>query len=257
MPENMNPNEVDYQNVREAWPLYDTILISPWTSDKKVSGWFTDYQAFSAKQTHPFFNVRNMGETGLAYCNMETKDQMPFAYHIYSLGVSFQAAIGRPANINEEEEPPQWNFMSDAIFIKDMPQHIGLRLRVSQDQKILTTCYLAPEGTGPYGLVAAASFSGSAGNPVSLTSATQGIPELGNRWKFPSPIAVPRGATFSAELELSEYGRELMGHLCGPEPYNFACYPDGDPTEIDTVSSIRVSLIGKREVQQRGELHYG
>lgn len=135
---------------------------------------------------------------------------------------------------------------------------MGLRLRVRQDEKLLHTCYLAPEGVGPYGIVGGIGGfqDGMAANPASLTSLTQGQPFLDNRWKFPSPIGIPRGATFSVEIELSEYGRDLLSILCGPEEYNFNCGGQ-DSKQIGACSTIRCSLIGKRGVQQRNELHYG
>jgi hypothetical protein len=249
--------EQEFLNVKEAWPLYDTILISGWTKGKSVSGWYQNYQQFASKQVHPFFNVRNTGETALAYTNMETKDQMPFAYHIYSLGIDFSAATGNPAPYQEGQVNPVANGNSDAIFIKDIPQHCGLRLKVREDQKLLTTCYMAPSGIGPYGLsLGMSDASAASALPTSITNATQGVPFIDNRWRFPKPIAVPRGATFHVELELSEYARDMMLSLCGPSQYTFNCNGDED-VSMFAASTIRVSLIGKREVQQRGQLHFG
>lgn len=245
-------------NVMQAWPLYDTILISQWVKGQQVQGWYTSYQTFAAKQNHGFFNTRNQGETHLAYCNLETSESMPFAYHLCSLGVDFQAAIGRPADPASGDPPPaDYNGESDAIFVKDIPRHVGLRLVVRQNDILLNTAFLTPSGAGPFGIVNGISnLAGTAANPISFTTATQGQPFLTNRWDFPYPIEIPRGATYSVQLELSEYARDLLGALCGPDNYLFQCANAQEPTYIGSVSSIQVSMIGVREIQQVGQLHY-
>jgi hypothetical protein len=241
-----------YQNVREGWALYDTILIGKGQADRGP-GWFNTYTDFGSRQRHSFFNVRNQGEVGLAYNNLETKDQMPYVFHLYSIGISYSAAIGIPYPLQGTVTEAQYNGVSDALFIKELPAHVGLRLRVRQDEKLLHTCYLAPEGAGVYGNLVVNQPGGA--NTQSYTSATQGEPLLGNRWRFPTPIAIPRGATYNVEIELSEYGQEMLEAICGPGSYVFEC-EEGEPVILGACSVVRCSLMGKREVQQRGELHY-
>jgi hypothetical protein len=246
-------------NVMQAWPLYDTLLISQWVKGKNISGWVTSYRQFAQRQIHSFFNVRNQGETNLAYCNLETSESMPFAYYLCSLGIDFQAAIGRPADPPREDPPPPpcHNGESDAIFVKDIPRHIGVKLVVRQNDILLTNSYLTPSGAGPYGIAnGIATLDGLSANPVSFTNTTQGEPFLKNRWDFPFPIQIPRGATYSVQIELSEYARDLLGVLCGPDLYTFQCADEEEPNEIGSVSSIQVSMIGMREIQQVGQLHY-
>jgi hypothetical protein len=177
---------------------------------------------------------------------------MPYVFKIYSLGISFSAPLGIPYPLPEVPTGDEYNAVCDALFLKEMPLHTGLTLKVREDQKLLHTAQLAPEGAGIYGNIVAAQTGGA--NVNSFPNGTNGEPLLGNRWRFPTPIAVPRGANYSVEIEFSEYGIEMLKALCGPGTYTFDC--GGGPVELAAIAAIRVSLFGKRQVQQRGELHY-
>jgi len=238
-----------YQNVKEAWALYDTVLIGRIKS--KVPGWVDSYATLGQNNRIPFFNVRNSGECSIAYNNLETKDQMPYVFLLYSLGASFIAPPGIPALASISGV--DYNAMSDVLFTQTIPEHVGFRLKIRQDEKLIHNIRLAPEGVGVYGNLFANDPAGA--NTQSVTSGTNGQPYLDNRWKFPNPIAIPRGCTYSVEMELSNYCADLLKAMCGPSQYQFQCETD-TPTDVPSVAMIRVSMIGKRQVQQRGELHY-
>lgn len=246
---------MEFENAVEGWALYDTILVCKGLGNK-APGWFNSYAEVSQRNKLPFFNVRNQGETSLAYNNLETKDQMPYAFSLMSIGVSFEApAQSEHVTASDPEAPagPRLgNASEDILFVKEIPRHVGLRLRVRQDDKLLHTVQLAPEGAGIYGVLQGAGGSGT------ITGATNGMPQLGNRWTFPTPIGIPRGATYSVELELSEYARTVLGAMCGPTKWTWDCDGAGtDLVEVPACASIRVSMVGVREVQQRNALHFG
>lgn len=246
MNENMVP---EYQNVTEAWEIHDTILIGPVAvNEEQKPGWFGSYATFGAQKVHSFFNVRNRGEVGLAYANLQTKDQIPYVFHIYSIGLNFVAPPGAP---EESLETPQRNEITDILFAQTIQNHVGVRLIVREDEKLLNNGMLTPEGAGTFGSPLA---FGPSTNTLSNTAVTPGNPQLGNRFPFPTPIAIPRGATFSVEIELSSYAQQLLTAVPGPTLYTF---DNGQTTTtVPKKAIVRCSLIGKRAVQQRGALHY-
>lgn len=255
-------------NVAEACAVYDTVQIRRDIPRDSNIG-FPSYAALGAKGKIPFFNVRNSGEVGHAMTNLETKDQWPYAMDVYSLGVRFSAphgvlerfalpSQGAPEGLGSS------NPMVHALFVQEIPLFAGLRWKVMQDEKLLHTAYLAPEGSGPFGIVGppAVGFGfGEGGGGVQglMTAQTQGQPQLSNRWKFPIPIGVPRGATCALEIEFTDYARTLLANMVGPGLYQMNADPlsQTPPPNVDVpaCATIRVSLIGKRYVQQRGMIH--
>lgn len=229
----------NFENAVEAYCLYDSIVIGK--GAQAAPGWRQSYAAFGALATHPLFNVRNMGETHIAYCNLETKDSMPFVFHLRSIGLSFAA----PPHCDKGEAPSKLQAIEDLLFAQVLPRHCGLKLTVRQDDKLLHTCEAAPEGLGPYGtgLVAVADSQS--------TALTQGVPDIGNRWTFPELISIPRGATYRVNLELSPYAQLLLQAMAGPTGWDI----DGVADPLTAVATIRCSLFGVREVQQRNALH--
>lgn len=247
----IDPKSPDYRNVTEYYELHDTVCIGLKSSpdvEERVPGWFPSYNAFGQKATHTFFNVRNIGEAQLAYNNLDTKDQMPFVFHVYSIGLNFIAPPGLP-----EPEVAEANFnpVAHVLFAQTIQNHVGVKLKIREDEKLKNNGMLCPEGAGTYGN--AVSFGGGV-NTLSVTAVTPGMPNLQNRFPFPDPIEVPRGATYSVEVELSKYAQDLLTALPGPSFYGFD--NGSGPVAIPARAMVRCSLIGKRAVQQRGELHY-
>lgn len=241
---------MEYVNAKEKFELHDSILIG---KDKWIvsrPGWFQDFQGFAASQKHSLFKTRSLSDVGIAYNNMDTRDQMPFAFEVESIGISFAAPLGVVGENSDFSSND--NNLIGPIWVNDIPRLIGFRFKVRTDEKLLHNCELAPEGSGGVGFMAA----GATIFPdlSAMTNVTQGEPDLENRWPFPEPIGIPRGASFSVELELSPYAVELLRSFPDYNNYTFGIEPG---TEIAAVASIRASLIGNRFVQQRNELHYG
>jgi hypothetical protein len=246
-----------YTNVGESWAIYDTVQIRSDIPKGSNLG-YNSYAALGSPNAIPFFNVRNSGEVGEAMCNLETKDQMPFAYWANSIGVRFSAPLGinEPPHVEEGAISGVSNMSAHAIFVQEVPLFAVLKLKVQQDEKLIHTCYLAPEGSGPFGIAGIVGAGVQGGNTsigaVGVTSLTQGYPSLPNRWPFPVPIGIPRGATMSAQIVFTDYCKELLKAMPGPSEYGFY---NSVASKIAACSTIRVSLFGNREVQQRGQIH--
>lgn len=242
---------VPFLNAIEAWAIYDTIQIR---SDATEKEGFASYAALGAAPIWPFFTIRK-SDIGIAYTNRDSNEAIEFAYEAYSMGVRFVA----PEGIMEVEGTAgagQNNMLIHAIFSRMIAEHVGLRLKVEQDDKLIHTCTMAPDGFGPATpsiMTAPALAVAAAQLGITSQSNTNGDPHISGRWKFPAPIEIPRGAVMSVKLEPSNYCRELLQAMVGPSSYLF--WPTDAEVEKPSCALIRVDLIGKRGVQQRNALH--
>lgn len=232
-------------NVEEAAAVYDTLQIK--ANAKPVEG-FVSFAAIGAETEIPFFTVRNRAEVGEAYTNKDSKDSMPFSFKTYSLGVQFFA----PSPIAPVPTTPDDEEVANAaighLFGRVLPMHAGLVLKVREDDKLVHTVELAPSGSGIFG---------GLGTPSTIANVgSNGWPSMSNRWKFPQGIDIPRGAVVQATIRFSSYGRALLAALPGPGTDDLGPFTEGAGTPFNQCALIRVSMIGKREVQQRGQLHY-
>ena len=260
-----------YQNVPEALTLCDTILICGYAKSLKWhDGYFGTFALAGQANSWPFFNVRNRNH-GLAYNNQDTRDTLAYAFEIYSIGVDFWA----PAVIQQQqyfapngsaEAMLSYQNMS-ALWICDLPRHASIKFNVNQDEKLNATCCMVPPGMGPVGGGAGQGDFATlipppfGGAPEVLSpmyaALTQGTPEITSRFKFPNPIQIPRRASITAVITLSEYGRQLLQTMTGPWYYKLL-----DKSEPATTAAykwaafgVTVSLQGKRLIQQRGAYH--
>jgi hypothetical protein len=282
MNEKIKPN---FANVGEAWPLYDTLCVSPNLYGAEANaGWFTTFPAFAANETHSFFKQRTEGSLDLAYTNKQSADTMDYAFWAYSLGVSFFSPGVRGLGKLDGDGVlgPTSEFDANVAHWWEtiLPRNCAIQLKVNQDIVAELPCMAAPPGYGPSGGGAAFNHNncgyvppvppngtpGTDGNagyyPVLNMCVTQGVPSITNRWRFPSRLAIPRTATIEAILHVSREARETLSHAIGPLNYLF---PNSRPvdgegapypwTEFASRFGIQVSLIGKRAVQQRGQLH--
>lgn len=255
-----------FQNVMEPWNVYDTVLVSPefFGSEKTVQGWFQSMSAFGQEQDHLFFKQRNRGNCSLAYNNQQSADRSDFAFHVMSLGVSFW---GPPRT---EELIVEYHQRNVAHFFQfDLPNHCAVSFRLASDVKLEANCYHCPPGYGPHANgVSDLQYMQIAqnGSPAieniersKIVVGTQGQPIHTNRFKFDTPISIPRNETFEVSIIVSEYARSVLQSLSGPGYYEFAAPIGGDwdgPLRTFPVRyGITVSLYGVREVQQRGEYH--
>jgi hypothetical protein len=247
-----------FANVPEALTLYDTVLVTQHIL-KWHDGWFTSFLAAGQANSFPFLNVRNRNHH-LAYNNQDTRDQMPYAMEVYSIGVDFwgpsQAEIesgGEFGMIYQQNHA--------SIWMVDLPRHASIKFNVNQDEKLNAQCCMVPSGMGPVGggvgqgvMAYAEGFTGGTPNPM-LGMTTMGMADITCRFKFPNPIQIPRRASISAVVTLSEYGRQLLQSLVGPWQYVFKDWESGRELFKWMAYGITVSLQGKRLVQQRGQYH--
>ena len=134
------------------------------------------------------------------------------------------------------------------IFNAELPKHMGVVLRINQDEKLVSTLDLTPEGTGYSGTTEFNAFSGLG----SAASVQGGAPVLTNRWHFPEPLKLLRGTIINLELQFSSYARQLLSGMRGPGYYDFVD-SNGDPLEkpVPRRAIIRASFIAKREAMIR------
>jgi len=237
-------------NAAEAWALYDTIQIrNAFKGEDLGKQGYTSYNQLAQQDEWPFFDQRK-SDIGYAYTNRDSNEALEFVFHAYSLGVRFVAPSGKVEPIREQGNGPA-NPLAHLIFSHMAPEHCGLVLKIHQDDKLIHTVTLAPDGAGP----APVSAAFGVGQAYGATYANaNGTPELMNRWKWPVPISIPRGATFNVRLKPSMYLKRLLAAMPGPGGYDFSS--DAGEITIPAAALIRVDMIGKREVQQRNQLHF-
>lgn len=272
----------DPANVIESAQLYDTIIVCPsmFGAEGQVRGWFNTFNAFATARDHRFFKVRTEGTANLAYTNMESADSMNFPFEAYSMGISFfSPASNFMAGIQlvpEQGGPPsvmpgRIDPSAGHLWKFELPRHAAIVLKTNQDVRVEVPCYAAPPGYGPTGGGAALeqntmpgpngvySFKNYKQHSTLNTFGTQGVPIITNRFKFPNPLIIPKNSTIEGELVLSEYARTLIGSLMGPQNYVFANGNVAVGTNMATFFpmrfGIRLSLFGKRMIQQRGQYH--
>lgn len=264
-------------NVAEAWPIYDTLCVTPqfYGSESIGLGWFNTFAAFAAKEQHSFFMNRTLGQIGMQYTNKSTVDRVDFAYDAFSIGVRFFSPGVRTLGVLEGGELLYRDNYSAHWWETELPSHCTLQLKTQQDIVAEGPAMMFSPGYGVHGN--GASFEHEEvplnypnGDPLNVPhppvmnwAVTQGIPVLSNRFDFGEPIGIPRTGSIEAILHISEYAREILTSMgsgvgAGNGPYNYvAMDPDdiGDYIEFPSRYGIQVSLMGVRYVQQRAQYH--
>jgi hypothetical protein len=245
-----------FANVAENWILYDTVLIGGFVSSMDYNtGWYTTFTAAAAATQIPFFNVRNRSH-GIPYNNQDTRDQLPYVFKIYSIGVNFFAP-STTTYFTGSTTIFAAQTLSNSLFEMELPKHCSLTLRTNQDERLIANSLMTPSGYGVIpGGVAQGDYETAYTYPnVAHTSFSQGVPELTNKWGFPKPLEIPRTANLSVTLRLSEYAQHLLTQLPGPYFQPMRNLADDDYTDSYGCAGIQVTLGGVREVQQRGQYH--
>lgn len=252
----------DYSNVRENWVLYDTVLIgTDPRSGQNTPGWVQTLAALGLLNQLFFFNQRTRAD-GLPYCNLETRDQMPYAFIIKSAGVRFFCSY-QSENSAITAGGSAWYMENTVphIFLTDLPNHCSFRMQIQQDDVLKSVVPLVPAGYGPagggYGQTSPISEMTVAADKC-YSAVTQSTAHITNRWKFPTRIKVPRNAALCIELQFSEYARGLLQAMV-KQNIQDAMSGNGHVANADHDSKsfygIQVSLIGQRLIQQRGQYH--
>jgi hypothetical protein len=258
--------EKQYENVAESASLYDTVCVCKTLYGKETSigGWFTTFAGFAANEKHTFFKNRTEGSSHLAYCNMQSADNVDFVFKCFSFGVRFFAPVSPDAlNINLMS-PQAYLENMPAFWMFDLPKHCGIDLKVQQDTIIENTCLATPPGYGPRGGGGAQPATDTRlanANQVQWKSivGTIGLPSIDNRFPLPDPISIPRNTPIEVNISVSQYARDLLRQLGGPWDDVFLTGQQAaGPIYTDYIAKptrygIQVSLYGYREVQQRGQ----
>lgn len=255
-------------NVAESWTIYDTVLIcnTYYGNEQNINTWFNTFQQFAQNETHRFFKSRTRGTAGLAYNNQNNADTMDFAFVAFTMGLSFfgtpLGAIGTPSppdgtpNDIENVDPfayPYWTV--------DLPNQSAIQLKIQQDivaEMRSAQCmpgYSAAGGAG--GSTDGGALPATTYPPFMNYNMSQGEADWTNRWRFPSPLGIPRTATIEGILHLSNIAREALSEVRGPD--NMALNTndtDAPPFQFFPARfGIQLSLGGVRLVQQRGQYH--
>lgn len=233
-------------NVVEAYTLYDTIQIG---SDVTEEEGYASFAALAGEEEIPFFAKRTRSKVGLAYTNKDSTDALPFAFHCYSMGIEWLGAPDRDKLPDNATAQIIAEFEGAYLLEKVLPAHCGVTLKVREDERLAGTAEMIPPGYGATG------YTAGAVNQAPIQAVTQSWPDLSNRFKFPEPLRIPRNTIVTANLKFSKFAKRLLANL--PTPGVISLYDPSAAAKIDIPrrALIRVSLLGKREVQQRGELH--
>ena len=260
--------EPTFTNVREDFDYFDSVVIYHEMSDLSQipPGWFTNFQNFAAANRLNFFDVRNRANTDLAFCNVETRDMTAYAMLIDAISVSFWSPANKMLRFAAGAgTTPFYDAFQAAWWDNDLPRHCSLVLRVQQDERLKTTCMMAPAGGGPvaggFGIVNAVTNFGDQLMQSSHAYPTpcgmeQGAPHITNQWPFPEPLQIPRRANLSVSIELNEYAKTVIAAYA-PQACGYLFPWEGELPDVwrPMPFGITVAISGKRLVQQRGQLH--
>lgn len=264
------------ENVKEAWPIYDTLILSPifYGAEDQNRGWFTSFANFAGQESHSFLNSRTEATASLAYCNKMTSDSMDFAYELYSIGCAFFAPTTRILGQGPTATDTPLDQMNSHIahyWETVLPRHCSFELKIQQDVVWEGPAMSVPPGYGPcgggatfeherVGRVIAQGLANPDYMAVANMNVTQGVPSMDNRMSVwaESPIGIPRTGIVEAVVRVSEIARRELSQL-GFNPYlMFGGVDAADPGDYNMFPArfgIQVSLLGKRMVQQRGNYH--
>jgi len=251
---------MQFRNVEEQWYLYDTVAVSSWCDSlaHPIPGWFSSFNDLGQSDEISFFNTRNKS-IGLAYNNQESRDQVPFALTVDSVSVGFFApsCSSMLGDLGQLTYPGRIDTLS-SFWESELPQHTSAIFKVNQDERLKTNCGMLPACYGPVGsAMAQGDMSTQGGHNTSITIGGFGRSHLKYRWEFPDGIGIPRRATMSVSLRFVEWARTCFQHLWGPGNMQFRDV-DGESEVVAYKPSmffIQAMVMGRREVQQRGQYH--
>lgn len=256
-------------NVKEAWALYDTIVVCStfFGNETSVQGWFNNFVTFGQQPQHSFFKSRTLAQAGQQYCNQMNADTMDFAFVADSIGL---AIIGPSPGVEGQASDPDGaggdlTFPDNQVghwFQTDMVNHLGFEFKVQQDVRAEMTAMHMPPGYGSVSSGVAYQFSDPLLGPVfgnipyAHNTVCQGVPILSNRFPLPDPIGIPRTGTIEGILHISPIAQTILQNITGPRNYQFNSADGLAPyTFFPRRYSIQFSLIGTRMVQQRAQYH--
>jgi hypothetical protein len=250
-------------NVREAFSLYDSLLIAPtfYGNEANVQGWFTSFAAFGAENRHSLFKNRTWAQAGLCYCNQNNADSLDYAFVADSIGV---AIWGPPDTLEAQDNAGAIQFPDYMVcpwFLMEAVHSMAISFKVQQDVRMEAFVQHVPAGYGPQGNGTAMGQTNEVAPafgqmPYQHMTVNHGLPIMSNRYPFPSPIGIPRTATIEATLHVGDLARGDLQAIDGPRQYVQNSDDGAAPrTFFDRRYVIQVSLFGTRLVQQRALYH--
>jgi len=255
---------MDYKNVLESSPIYDSIVICSadgmYGNEAQIPGWFQTFPLFGQRQEHGLFKTRTEAIAGLSYNNQQVSDRTDFAFHAYSLGVCFWGVPCQDLFVETGEPDVLFPSQLNTFWMGDLPNSSAIEFRVGSDVILTEKCLGLPPGYGPsgggYALGVDQTFWAG---PCGFQYTSQGVPFITNRFDFTingrqKPIAIPRNATIEAKLKLSEWCRDALALMVNSPSVMYFQLSNSDSLYFPTRYGITVSLYGIREVQQRGQL---
>jgi len=233
-------------NVSENWMIYDTVRIGL-DVPSKYPGGFLNFTLMSQAEEIPFINIRNSSEAGEAYCNVSSKDKFPWAFRLESIGMRF--TLADPSVSDELLTYEQRNVAK--FFCTLLPDHAWFELKIREDTILKIKPFMLPPGFGPIG-----HGTSIQGTPQPSNLISSGTPYVKNRWSYGRlPVMIPRDTPVKGTLRFSDYGKQLLAAMATIAPFNFGTI--ANPVTLNREADIELTLRGRREVQQRGEWHYG
>lgn len=256
----------EFKNVREPWEMHDTLCIcNSLYGSEANAGYFTTFNAFGQQSEHLMFKRRSEGNVHRAYNNQQSEDRTDFVFHIFAIGLLFQAPTTLDARYSGDPVvPSHYQQYLPAFWTGELPRHCSASLVVGQDTKVDLQAMMMSPGYGPQtsgvgsGLDTLAAESPT---PEMVWTGMQGVPIPSVRYWLatggndPKPIGVPKGELLEVKIKVSEYARNLLTAAGGP--YSYAQGEEAVYTYFNTRYYIQASLWGYREVQQRGQLRAG
>lgn len=233
-----------FKNVRESWPIYDTVLIGLTEAESaKYPGGFQNFTAMAAVDEVPFLNIRNSSEAGLSYTNISSKDKTPWPFYLDSFGMRF---IYPTPNVDAASEHSAVMAAAN-IFETEILDHCYFQFWIREDVRLTIKPAMMQAGFGPQGFM----IGNSTQNTFFMQNVTNGNPNMGNRWRNVGyTMNIPRDTPIRGTLRFSEYGKGLLRQLANVAGFDFI---GEDPYQA--LARIELTLFGKRAVQQRGEYH--
>lgn len=253
----------EFRNVREPWEMHDTLCVcNSLYGSEANAGYFTSFNNFGQQSEHLMFKRRSEGNVHRAYNNQQSEDRTDFVFHIFAIGLLFQAPPCLDSRISgEPEEPYSYQSYLPAFWTGELPRHCAASLVVGQDTKVDLQAMMMSPGYGAQtsGVGAGLDDFTTDYQPELVWQGGQGVPLPHVRYwlatgeREPKPIGVPKGELLEVKLKISEYARNLLVAAAGPYDYS-----QGTPSTgydfFKTRYYIQASLWGYREVQQRGQL---
>lgn len=249
-------------NVREAFALYDSIVIAPtwYGNEANVQGWFQTFEDFGGQSRHSLFKNRTWAQAGLEYSNQNNADSMDYAFIADSIGV----VVWGPPDTLETQNNAGAVLHPDHFlcpwFLMEAIHSMAIDFKVQQDVRLESLVEATPGGYGPQGGGTAFGATNEvapafAQFPYQHFTVNQGIPIMSNRIPFPTPIGIPRTATIEATLHVGQLARDDLQLIDGPRQYAQNATDGLSRTFFDRRYVIQVSLFGTRLVQQRAQYH--